>query len=852
MRNRLFNKKSKKAMVFNIMIVIFTIMILSYAYIRLTEKMDKVTLEIGENQMKIITEVQEGEKALIFLDFAAKMALYQAAYDLPSSGGFSGTSSCGTYYDFNMWNDNSKTDCSINESTARLALQTLFASSLKSRVAAYPTADFIERTSASALARGQAIASGYFGSVAAPPPDVITGDAILDYAQCYEGRKYGTGAGEFVCTTFVIKVLQDLGVELDSEMMGIINVRVSKKAEEAGMSKDEYAATSGDPIGKGVQLALVSRGLGKEVSVDEIQKGDFVQYWWKKTDGWKGHAVIVKEVNDDGTVDTYGAHWTTVTTATGIDLKDPEKNVYAVRLNPDANKGPSAKGSTAATSSSTTAPPATQDPKPGATAPATDTTAQTAPVEICKKPEFLSDQLYDFVLNSSGGRTDVIGIARQNLAVGISKLPSILGETVSCVPMHADKEYDLEYFKSTYGRTRLEVESRLKKLNFMGKEVKVHELIAPVIGCIERTIRSCEEGRNYWFRDIKSYDWQTVDPVTQLMATSSFGISLSINADSNINSKDGRLRTDLPDCVVDAFKNNGFKWGGDFSKEKVPSLFMFMADPARLAVQSFAAGKGMVPAETFTCNYCGPKGRETLMTINPSAYSSCPAVKRGSGCCKAACPQGAVIRDQMPYIGQCSAEDMGPGSDCLSGTSYCESACGIAASRMAFRSYGIEITSQEMFCGGPNSVIATGGSSIFKIADLSRRIGLAETRNNPGGVFDWNDVVNSVRSGKVVVLSVSDFRGTPYDPGMIDKSGKTAAQIKEEKEAMLAAGKKYASDLNERCFNTKGHYLTVYGAGDNYVIINDPYNAACPNSVERIVLSREYLERTSKHYVVMS
>jgi hypothetical protein len=153
-------RKSRKAMIFNIFLVIIMVVFLTYGYIRITEKHDKIKKEIGEHPMEVVTKVQEGEKALIFLDFAAQMAIYQAAYDLQAQGGISNATACGTYYGFNSWNAAAGKTCFVDSSTAKDSLKDLFVSNLVARVAAYPSADFIGNVPTAAFARGLALTAG--------------------------------------------------------------------------------------------------------------------------------------------------------------------------------------------------------------------------------------------------------------------------------------------------------------------------------------------------------------------------------------------------------------------------------------------------------------------------------------------------------------------------------------------------------------------------------------------------------------------------------------------------------------------------------------------------------------------
>lgn len=173
---------NKKAMVFNVMVVIFTIVVLTYAFVRLSDKMD-TGKEIGEAQMEVILDIQDGEKALIFLDFASKMALYQAVYDLQAQGGVSETETCGTYYGFNRWNSDSGDTCFVDASTAKDSLRDIFVSHLVARVAAYPSADFVGNLPESALTRGASMLSE---SAAAAPGSAPLGPGAT--AVSFEGQ----------------------------------------------------------------------------------------------------------------------------------------------------------------------------------------------------------------------------------------------------------------------------------------------------------------------------------------------------------------------------------------------------------------------------------------------------------------------------------------------------------------------------------------------------------------------------------------------------------------------------------------------------------------------------------------
>jgi hypothetical protein len=166
---KLFRRSSRKAWLFNLLMVIFTIVILTYAFIRINEKQSSVKMQIGENPLTLVTKMQEGEKAMIFLDFAAKLAVYQSIHDLEEEGGISEESRCGSYYGFNRWNSEAGESCFVDARKAKDSLRDLFVSNLVARMAAYPNADFIGNLPAAAFARGEALAATYQAGVSVAP-----------------------------------------------------------------------------------------------------------------------------------------------------------------------------------------------------------------------------------------------------------------------------------------------------------------------------------------------------------------------------------------------------------------------------------------------------------------------------------------------------------------------------------------------------------------------------------------------------------------------------------------------------------------------------------------------------------
>jgi|GEM_PF-4400749 len=227
------------------------------------------------------------------------------------------------------------------------------------------------------------------------------------------------------------------------------------------------------------------------------------------------------------------------------------------------------------------------------------TTPPVSPVSlaastVCVPESVLPQTLYDFVINSSAGITTIVGIARQNIAIGINKTRRQITAASLCQPIDSDLNYDLDSLKQTYGQSQLDVEAQLVDAEFMEQPIRVHRLVEPAFGCVQQEIRNCAEAVDYDFKGIESYRWEGLPQDPEMLSTNAFGIALDINIDSNpcapappppAEGQEPALMTDLPQCVIDAFKRFGFKWGGDYTDNTCPAHFEFMANPNMIIVQ---------------------------------------------------------------------------------------------------------------------------------------------------------------------------------------------------------------------------------------------------------------------------
>ncbi|MBU0461512.1 MAG: metallophosphoesterase, partial [Nanoarchaeota archaeon] len=247
---------------------------------------------------------------------------------------------------------------------------------------------------------------------------------------------------------------------------------------------------------------------------------------------------------------------------------------------------------------------------------------------------------------------------------------------------------------------------------------------------------------------------------------------------------------------------------------------------------------GTESGANLKCHYCS-QAKAYIQQLYPEEYQAC--LSSNDICCEATCPQGSVIKSGVPYINQARAA-MGEGGDCwhdgippdrpagsTAGEDYGGSACGVAALRMALKGHGIDVSSKDLFCGSPQGshtifLISgggeTGGSGPGMMVNAAKALGRPETKFS--NVVDWNDIVSSIKQGKVVIFYIGDR--TKIGHGGV---------------------------VQERCYTSVGHYIVLLGASDNFVIANDPGGHCGATGAERMVLSKTFIEGTARGYFVI-
>jgi len=99
-------KKSKKSMLFQPLLVLFTIVVLTFAFFRLETHYNELAgmnKYIGSRQVEIVRTYQKTENTLFYIDQSAKLSADQAIYELAQNGGFHTTQDYEKAFGYFLW-----------------------------------------------------------------------------------------------------------------------------------------------------------------------------------------------------------------------------------------------------------------------------------------------------------------------------------------------------------------------------------------------------------------------------------------------------------------------------------------------------------------------------------------------------------------------------------------------------------------------------------------------------------------------------------------------------------------------------------------------------------------------------
>jgi len=138
-----------------------------------------------------------------------------------------------------------------------------------------------------------------------------------------------------------------------------------------------------------------------------------------------------------------------------------------------------------------------------------------------------------------------------------------------------------------YSKVRSHVEANLTSVSIMGKSISVHKKAYPAFKAVADKLKNY---RGYKINTIGAYIFRcNVNASTSnrndlcnsgcVLSAHSFGIAVDINWDENCN---GCENYDMPEGIVEAFEENGFRWGGRykavFGSTIDPMHFEYMYD----------------------------------------------------------------------------------------------------------------------------------------------------------------------------------------------------------------------------------------------------------------------------------
>ncbi len=161
-----------------------------------------------------------------------------------------------------------------------------------------------------------------------------------------------------------------------------------------------------------------------------------------------------------------------------------------------------------------------------------------------------------------------------------------------------------------------------------GRRVLVNRLALPAFQRVSENLAAeAAAGRNYAITSVAAFVPRTINGARQ-MSRHTLGISIDINPAQNPYSADpDRLITDFPDWFVDAWRDAGFCWGGDWETAKDAMHFSWMG-PEPGSGQGLPIVEplgGMVPyahAATYPTAWGSLAGQRTMVLADMGGFGA--------------------------------------------------------------------------------------------------------------------------------------------------------------------------------------------------------------------------------------
>lgn len=232
-------------------------------------------------------------------------------------------------------------------------------------------------------------------------------------------------------------------------------------------------------------------------------------------------------------------------------------------------------------------------------------------------------------------------------------------------------------FGTYFGRTI--AEARSKQVTWEvpysgGQTIKVHEAALPAFQRVAATLNDhAKSGRVYWIGSVSAFFPRTISGSYQL-SRHALGTAIDINPAQNPYRSDARLITNMPTWFVDAWRDAGFCWGGDWRFSKDAMHFSWIgpgSDDSYAAMDPIAprtSVRGFGPAADSTSTVFAPVvGRYSLMVGDATGNAAPDVVGLRTH------PDGAVldIASSTRHYDYCSVERWFiPDSSVLGGDQY--------------------------------------------------------------------------------------------------------------------------------------------------------------------------------------
>lgn len=147
------------------------------------------------------------------------------------------------------------------------------------------------------------------------------------------------------------------------------------------------------------------------------------------------------------------------------------------------------------------------------------------------------------------------------------------------------------------------VGSNLTTYNLFGSNVTVNQKITPFLDNVQKQVNDAKTG--YTFDDIQTYNNRSKRGGGG-KSLHSYGIAIDINPSRNPATGSGVVQTDIPQKIIDIFRQNGFIWGGEWVGERDAMHFEWYGGEVSGNFVNAATGQKITEVTTTLDNLPAP------------------------------------------------------------------------------------------------------------------------------------------------------------------------------------------------------------------------------------------------------